>query len=79
MKLNLRYWLFSGNHHRRGGLFDLQGSFTSVSQCINHLIEKAPEGRSCWWHVFDSQSQQIILANDALEVNGNLTLEYDGN
>lgn len=59
-----RYWIFCGGAFRRGGFLDYAGSYASIAQCINILIEYAREGKCTWWHIFDNLRHQVILSHE---------------
>ena len=54
-----RYWLFGGNsYYPNGGMGDFRGSFDSREEAIE-AGKAIKVSHSNWYHVFDSQENEI--------------------
>jgi hypothetical protein len=61
-----RYWLFGGNsYYPNGGMGDFRGSFDSREEAIE-VGAAIREGSDSWYHVFDSQENEIAKERETV-------------
>lgn len=59
----MRYLLFGKDefYYAAGGAHDYLGSGDSVDALVNSKVLEDEDGeRICWWHVFDTETREIV-------------------
>jgi hypothetical protein len=55
-----RYLIFGGDHfYAMGGFHDFLSSHDVISDAMR-CVKQYPEGYVQWWHIFDSESHEIV-------------------
>jgi hypothetical protein len=66
-----RYWLFGGNsYYPNGGMGDFRGSYDSREKAIE-AGKAIKVSHSNWYHVFDSQENEIAKEREAVRGDDN--------
>jgi hypothetical protein len=62
---SIRYWVFGGaGAMPKGGMRDLLGSYSTLTDCINRVVERSSVGLLDWWQIYDCTTRMILDSKD---------------
>lgn len=73
---NKRYWLFTYNqYYPVGGINDYQGSYDTVEECKNRIVEVNKHWYHEHYHILDTQDMVIVEISEYGVIKTNITVE----